>query len=92
MAAEDHLRLADQQVGDAEGLLVLLWAREVLVVQFLQAHHKMTEASQEELAAVHPVGVTLVLPFDRTTHRPGANTQTLLKPHIVGSLALIGQT
>ena len=68
MAAEDHLSLADQQVGDTEGLLVLLCARKVFFIQFFQAHQEVTETSLEELAAVHPVGVTLNLPCNRITY------------------------
>ncbi len=70
MAGEDHLSLADKQVGDVEDLLVLMWTREVLCIQFLHAHHEVTKTSQEELAAVHPVRVTLIFPFDKITHRP----------------------
>ena len=67
MAAEDHLGLANQNVGGVEGLQVVLWTREVPFIQFLQTHQQVTETSQEELAAVNPVRVTLTLPFDRIT-------------------------
>lgn len=83
MAGEDHLSLANQQVGDVEGLLVLVWTREVLFIQFLEAHHEVTETSEEELAAVHPVGVTLTLPFDGMTHRPASNYICLRATHSV---------
>lgn len=65
MAAEDHLSLANQQVGDVEGLVVLVQTQEVLSIHFLQTHQEVAETSKEELAAVYPVGVTLSLTFDR---------------------------
>ena len=68
VAAEDHLCLANQQVGETEGLLVVLWTRKVFSIQFLQAHQEVTKASQEELAAVDPVVVTLALTCDRLIH------------------------
>lgn len=45
MAAEDHLSFADQQVGEAEDLMVLLWTLEVFLIHFLQALQEVTEAS-----------------------------------------------
>lgn len=76
MAAEDHLSLANQQVDAVDGLLVLLGTLEVLSIQFVQAHHEVTETSEEKLAAVHPMGSTLALRFDRIT-------QTSVERHTV---------
>lgn len=58
VAAEDHLRFANQQVGAAEGVLVILWSWKVSSIQLLQTQEEVAESSQEELAAVHQVVVT----------------------------------
>lgn len=77
MAAEDHLSLANQMVGGVEGLLVFFCTRKVLLIQFFQARQEVTESSQDELAAVHPVRTTLTLPFNRRTNRPACHVISL---------------
>lgn len=69
MAAEDHLRLSDQPVGDVQGLVVLLRTGEVFSLQVLQAQEEVAEGGEQKPAAVNPVGITLRLPCDRSTCR-----------------------
>lgn len=71
MAAEDHLCLANQNAGDVDGLLVVVWVWKGVCVQSPQAHEEAAEAGKEELAAANPVGVALVLPCDGFTRRSG---------------------
>lgn len=68
MAAEDHLSLANQQVSGVKDMLVLIRTQEVPLIHFLHTHQEMTETSEEELAAVYPVGVTLSFTFYRNTY------------------------
>lgn len=77
MAAEDHLGFVNQQVGVVEGLLVLVCTQELPFIQFFQAHQEVTESGQEELAAVHPVKITLTLPFNRRTYGPVSHSISL---------------
>lgn len=61
VTAQDHLSLANQQVGVVENTLVLFWTGEVFCIQFFQVHEEVAQTGQEELAAVDPVVVALTL-------------------------------
>lgn len=75
VAGEDHLSLADQQVGDASCSLVFLCTQEVPLIHFLQAQREVAQASQQELAAVHPVRLALAHPCRRISRGPGTNSR-----------------
>lgn len=75
VAGEDHLSLADQQVGDVSCSLVFLCTQEVPLIQLLQAQREVAQATQKELAAVHPVRLTLAHPCRRISRGPETNSR-----------------